>query len=849
MLDRNADVFSKHKADIGCCNFVEHEIEIEEGSVPHREGARRMTPNKSEACRKEIEMLMEYDMIEPSKSPWACGVVMAKTKGGQLRFCCDFRYLNAVTIKDAYPIPRIDESLSKLGDAKFFTTLDLGSAFWQVPLRKQDREKTGFACELELFQWKRMPFGLCNATATFQRLMAQALTSVTKKYGNLIMCYVDDVVIATPTLEDHIERLEEVFSCMKQAGLKCKPSKCEILRDSIKYLGRLVDKHGVRPDPEAVEAVLTWKAPKTDTQLMSFLGFANYYREFIKGYADKIYPMQRLMRNKGKKFTWTDEAQVSFENIKRELCEAPVLGMPTEKGMFVLDTDASVVAISGILHQEQEWNGRTVLRPIAYGSKALSDTEMKYGAPKAEMFAVITFVEKYRAYLGSAPLKLRVDNRALAWLKTYSMDQSYIGRWIVRLDGYHMIIEHRTRDKHQNADSLSKKTEFYERLEEKQANQSEIKDGFSFLDKETYDKLPLTRWLDKSGHPIPGHPDLPVETAAEIKLLARGEPVPLDLLVRSNLVQQELTRLGINSIALLNKTVNVAPEVMGKLRDLLDREVDRHDREWMETMQRLTVTERTEKRPVSIRSRGVERDCRSIVNQLVTSMPKEVLLRTSFTEYGTLNQNQTTEEVRIRSKSSFTRRVHFTDAKEEYEPSPDCSSVDETMSGESDTFEPVKDVSSEESDTFEPVQDDLSGERLTRPPRGRILSGESGSKRPMDRVLSGESRNISGNLGYDVGESVDSSVDSGPQSWDNTSETTSNSDVSEIAIHSLLVDWKQRGLDRETHQDPDRDRYTSDEEGTVIDNAADELELIAVSKRPTRLLPPIWNHLCKKRRL
>ena len=232
VLSRNADVFSRHKADIGCCNFVEHEIEIEEGSVPHREGARRMTPHKSEACRKEIEMLMEYDMIEPSKSPWACGVVMAEKKGGQLRVSCDFRYLNTVTIKDAYQIPRIDESLSKLVDAKFFTTLDLGSAFWQVPVRKQDREKTGFACKLGLFQLKRMPFGLCNATATFQRPMAQALTSVTKKYRNLIMCYVDDVVIATPTLEDHIERLDEVFTCMKHAGLKCKPSKCEILRDS-----------------------------------------------------------------------------------------------------------------------------------------------------------------------------------------------------------------------------------------------------------------------------------------------------------------------------------------------------------------------------------------------------------------------------------------------------------------------------------------------------------------------------------------------------------------------------------------------------------------------------------------
>ena len=310
--------------------------------------------------------------------------------------------------------------------------------------------------------------------------------------------------------------------------------------------------------------------------------------------------------------------------------------------------------------------------------------------------------------MGSAPFKLRVNNRALAWLKTYSMGQSYIGRWIMRLDGYHMIIEHRTRDKHQNANSLSKKTEFNERLEEKQANQSEIKDGFSFLDKETYDKLPLSRWLDKSRHPV--------ETAAEIKVLARGEPVPLDLLVRSNLVQQELTRLGINSMALLNRTVNVAPDVMGKLRDLLDREVDRHGREWMETMQRLTVTERTEKRPVSIRSRGVERDCRSIVNQLASSMPKEALLRTSFTEYGTLNQTQATEEVRIKSKSSFARRVHFTDAKEEYEPSPDCSSGDETMSGESDTFETVKDDLSEESETFEPVQDDLSGERLTRPP-------------------------------------------------------------------------------------------------------------------------------------
>ena len=142
------------------------------------------------------------------------------------------------------------------------------------------------------------------------------------------------------------------------------------------------------------------------------MGSANYYREFIKGYADKVYPMQQLMRHKGKKFGWNNAAEESFQRIKKDLCDAPVLGMPTEKGIYVLDTDASVVEISVILYQEQEWNGKTFLRPIAYGSKVLSDTEMKYGAPKAEMFAVVTFVEKYRAYVGSKPFKFWVDNRA-----------------------------------------------------------------------------------------------------------------------------------------------------------------------------------------------------------------------------------------------------------------------------------------------------------------------------------------------------------------------------------------------------------------------------------------------------
>ena len=434
----------------------------------------------------------------------------------------------------------------------------------------------------------------------------------------------DDVVIATPTLEDHIERLDEVFACMRRSGLKCKPSKCEILKDSIKYLGRMVDRHGIRPDPDAVEAVLTWKSPKTEHQLMSFLGFANYYREFIKGYADKVYPMQQLMRHKGKKFTWNNAAEESFQRIKKELYEAPVLGMPTEKGMYVLDTEASIVAICGILQQQQEWNGKTVLRPIAYESKILSDTEKKYGAPKAEMFAVITFVEKYRAYLGSEPFKLRVDNRALSWLKTYSMDQSSIGRWLVRLDGYNMIIENRTRDKHQNADSLSKKTEFYERQEQREADRPEIKDGFSFMDKETYDSLPLTIWLDKSGKPIEDHPEVPKEPP-EKTILKKNRGIPIEVILKSKIVRETLKAKGydLNQVEVGDAQIDDLMRLLEKLSD--DKPVIQekgHEEPEVTILRRKETVNNTDS------SRGSVTDSKDVVRSLVDKIPESILEQT-----------------------------------------------------------------------------------------------------------------------------------------------------------------------------------------------------------------------------
>ena len=265
---------------------------------------------------------------------------------------------------------------------------------------------------------------------------------------------------------------------------------------------------------------------KNRTPVDELLGLRKLLQGVHQGLCGQSIPNATTHEEHGKEIHVEHAAEDSFQRKKKELCEAPVPGIATEKAMYMLDTDASVVAISGILHQVQEWNGKTVLRPIGYGSKVLTDTEMKYGAPKAEMFAVVTFVEKYRTYLGMNH-SCCGSTRALSWLKTYSIDQSYIGRWIVRLDGYNMIIEHRTRDMHQNADSLSKKTEFNERQEQREADRPEIKDGFSFMDKETFYTLPLTRWLDKSGKPIEDHPELPIEHKAK-EILKRNIGKPLE---------------------------------------------------------------------------------------------------------------------------------------------------------------------------------------------------------------------------------------------------------------------------------------------------------------------------------
>ena len=246
-----------------------------------------------------------------------------------------------------------------MGKAKIYTSIDLAWAFWQIPVRKADRQKTAFACELGLFEWRRMLFGMCNASATFQRAIARALHKIVNREGSMVMAYIDVIVIATETVEDHMVRLREVFECLREAGFEMRVAKCNFMKSEIKYLGRVVSAEGVKPDPKAVAKLRDWEIPRNKTKMQSFLGFANYYREFIPWHAKLVAPLHAIT---GIKTTtaWGSEQQLAFNEIEKALIDATALA---------LDTDASVVAISGILHRWQGQPGERRLHPIVYGSK------------------------------------------------------------------------------------------------------------------------------------------------------------------------------------------------------------------------------------------------------------------------------------------------------------------------------------------------------------------------------------------------------------------------------------------------------------------------------------------------
>ena len=349
-------------------------------------------------------------------------------------------------------------------------------------------------------------------------------------------------------------------------------------------------------------------------------------------------------------------------------------------------------------------------------------------------------------------------------------------------------------------------------MEQKQANQAEIKEGFSFVDTETYEALPLTKCLDKTRHPIPGHPELPVEKAAEINILSKKDPVPLDLLLRSNLFQQELSRMNVNSLSLLDKTVQITPQVMRMLGGLLEREVTRDDPEWAAAMASLTVSEKVKIVPSRRQHKENERDCRTIVQQIMSSIPQNVLTRTSYKrkEQGNDTQKKTvTLEDQDKEGQEVERNLgqDYLSGETNGEESrrvQDQNPGQESLSGESDVEEKFP---NEEQDLGDK---NFSGE-FRWMSRTHRTDPEDGTCSIADTSIDDNSRN----------SGIDTYSDR---------KSSSGSELSELAIHTLLVETRARDLDKEVYQDPDSDRYLIPGE-RVFDNAADDVEKIAVSKR------------------
>ena len=448
LLRRYAGVFSKNDSDLGRTNLVKHHIHTGD-AAPIKQTPRRISPIKREEIKREVLALNKQGVIEPSESPWSSAVVLVRKPDGSRRLCIDYRQLNDVTTKDSYPLPRVDDTLDALTGARWFSTLDLKSGFYQVEMNEKDKEKTAFACGLGLWHFRVMPFGLANAPSCFERLMEKVLEGL---HWKTALIYLDDVIVYGKSFEEELKRLEEVLQRFQNANLKLSPKKCLLFQQEVPYLGHIVGKDGVRTDPTKVAAVREWPTPSNLHELRSFLGLSTYYRRFIKAFSQIAAPLHNLTK-KGVRFEWTQECEKAFCELKQALIEAPVLPYPDPTIPYLLDTDASHEGLGAVLSQVKDGKERVV----AYYSSKLTGPEKNYCVTRKELLAVVKSLEHFHPYLYGAKFTIRTDHAALKWLKTLKAPEGQLARWLGRLEGYNYEVVYRPGRIHANADSLSRR--------------------------------------------------------------------------------------------------------------------------------------------------------------------------------------------------------------------------------------------------------------------------------------------------------------------------------------------------------------------------------------------------------
>ena len=346
LLYDHKDTFASSSADLGFCDIIQHDIDTGD-ACPIKQSPRRPPLAAKEAEDEILNDMLSTGVIEPSNSSWASPVCLVKKKDGTFRFCIDYRRVNAVSKKDAHPIPDIQDALDHLRGAKYFATFDLLSGYWQLGLSERAKERSAFCTRRGLFHFTRMPFGLSGAPGSFCRLMSIVLRDL---LWVICLYYLDDIIIYGRTPEELLERLRMVLDKLRDAGLKLKPSKCVLFKTEIQYLGHLVSADGVNPIPDKIQALKDWPTPYCIRDVRAFFGLASYYRRFVKGFATIAEHLTRLTR-KQTRFVWTSEAQEAFDKLKQALIDATSLAFPYSELPRILDTDASDVALGAVLSQ------------------------------------------------------------------------------------------------------------------------------------------------------------------------------------------------------------------------------------------------------------------------------------------------------------------------------------------------------------------------------------------------------------------------------------------------------------------------------------------------------------------
>lgn len=445
LLESNKDIFEPGG---GPTTFALHRIDTG-NSAPISVPPYRVTPAKKEIIRKEIDRMLEEEVIEEAESPWASPVVLVPKKNGEIRFCVDYRALNRVTKTDKYPLPVIDEVLQSTKANSVMSTIDLKAGYWQIEVAPEDRDKTTFTSPFGMFRFRRMPFGLKNSPSTFQRLIDRfraGLKNIT------VVAYLDDILVISEDLESHVKDLQQVFERLRLFNLKANRSKCVFARDKVTYLGHVISARGIEPDPTKVEVVVNMKPPTNLKEMKTFLQTCSWFRKFIPQFSEVARPLTDLTK-KDRRWKWGDHEQRAFEELKLRLSTSPILCQPSFEKPFVLRTDASAYALGAVLMQGEN---PTEERPIEYASRLLTSAERNYHTTEREALAVVWALDKFRGYIEGAQTRVATDHQPLKWLLSLKTPSGRLARWAMKIQCYNLDIEYTPGRVNLVADTLSR---------------------------------------------------------------------------------------------------------------------------------------------------------------------------------------------------------------------------------------------------------------------------------------------------------------------------------------------------------------------------------------------------------